>query len=275
MALRILAVLAEPGTARACLEAAAAAASVDPATTIEALCITEDPRGTGESAEEAAIQRLRDHFEGTPQARTEAVHAVYDDWLAGIAEEHHAQVTWRERAGDEGAVLVAEAPSADLLILARPHDISAHDAVHAAIFHAERPLLVPPDWVRTGGAPLARKIAIAWKSTPQAHRALVGAGPWLRAADEVRVFAVAPSVEVARCEECHHVLRDLGVKADTTLLPPGDGDVGDEILKAIGEWGADALVMGAFRHGAIMEAMLGGTTRTIFAKASLPIFTAH
>jgi len=45
-----------------------------------------------------------------------------------------------------------------------------------------------------------------------------------------------------------------------------------EEAKAIG---AHMLVAGAYRHGQLLEWLMGGTTRHMLAAAELPLFLAH
>ena len=82
MPMLILAVVPEPGTARACLEhAALARAAVDDARLV-VLHPNADPERLIAAAEEVAIQELREAREGSAVSRAAAVRTVFDEWVA-------------------------------------------------------------------------------------------------------------------------------------------------------------------------------------------------
>ena len=49
----------------------------------------------------------------------------------------------------------------------------------------------------------------------------------------------------------------------------------DEFLEKANRGGADTLLMGAYRHGAFLEAVFGGATKTVMDHTSLPAFLSH
>ena len=87
MTLRILALLPEAHGARACLEAALAAASVEPGATVEAFHVKVDPAHLFRAPEEIAIQQLRETEEGTADDRERAVRQVFDTWLETLTTQ--------------------------------------------------------------------------------------------------------------------------------------------------------------------------------------------
>ena len=52
-------------------------------------------------------------------------------------------------------------------------------------------------------------------------------------------------------------------------------DVGEVILEAIRDVGADMLVMGAYGHSRFREMVLGGATRTVLHHMHVPALMAH
>ena len=142
MSLCIVALLPEAHGARACLDAALAAAAVTPDATVEAFHVKVDPARLLRAPEEIATQQLRERD-------------VFDAWLADLHPQDRAGVSWREAVGAEDEQVAREAEGASLLVLARPQDMDAGDAFHAAVFEAHHPLLVPPDWTRDAGRGLA------------------------------------------------------------------------------------------------------------------------
>ena len=51
--------------------------------------------------------------------------------------------------------------------------------------------------------------------------------------------------------------------------------VSDIVLTQVATLGADLLVMGAYGHSRLREMILGGVTREILRKMSVPILMAH
>ena len=269
-----LAVVAEPATALNCLAGAVAAAAVDAAAEIEVMHVRVDPDAIVSSTEEVAFQRIAEHYNGTAEARAAETRAVYDAWLPTLPEPLRPRVRWQERVGAEASNLVDEAKSADLLVLSRPRQLDGSDATHAALFKSGRPLLVvPDDWDAAAG--LTRRIAIAWQPADHCRRAVDGALPWLRHADAVSVIIIAERGEDTAAGEIEHLLDHAGVENVDTIGVDASGNAGAQLLVVAGDLGAAALVMGAYRHGEMVEWMLGNTTRHVLASAHIPLFLAH
>jgi nucleotide-binding universal stress UspA family protein len=275
MPMTILAIVAEPQTAHICLTGALAAAAVDPAARIEVFHVKVDPARLIRAPEEISIQRLREHDEGTAADREAAVRRIYEAWLAQVPPDQIDRVRWRTVVGAEEEMVLKEARAADLLVLARPHNMDGDDAMHAAIYGSRRPLLVPPDWSPSGPDALGHHIAIAWKPTLQAHHAVEGAGPWLRRAERVSLIVIARDARAGGIDEAEHLAREIGFSAGVALIEPKPGEVGEQLLQAVAALRADALVLGAYRHNDMVEWALPSTTRHILAHAQVPLFLAH
>jgi nucleotide-binding universal stress UspA family protein len=71
------------------------------------------------------------------------------------------------------------------------------------------------------------------------------------------------------------ILIDHGLDAELHLLPIGPGPFGRALLDKAHELGADMLVMGAYAHSPLREALLGGVTRYMLAHADLPLLMRH
>ena len=61
-----------------------------------------------------------------------------------------------------------------------------------------------------------------------------------------------------------------GVKARGEVRPE-EGGTADRLLAVAGEVGADLLVMGAYSHSRLREAVFGGATRDVLGHARLPV----
>ena len=266
MPMLILAVVPEPGTARACLEhAALARAAVDDARLV-VLHPNADPERLIAAAEEVAIQELREAREGSAVSRAAAVRTVFDEWVA--ASPGGGEAEWRERPGAIGEVVAAAAAGAALVVLARPRNLDGQDALHEAVFHAGPPLLLVPD--APPPSALAH-LALAWEPEDAARRALAAALPWLRRATEVTVLVAGGESNRPDASEAAERLGEAGVGANVLPLE-GGGPVGAALLGACGRIGADALVMGSYDRPAVLEWLFGGATRDVLRDATLPVF---
>ena len=273
--LRILALLPEAHGACACLDAALAAACVEPDARVEAFHVKVDPAHLLRAPEEIAIQHLRERDEGTAEDQERAVRQVFTEWVETLTPQEQGRVTWREVVGAEDEFVAKEAKGADLLVLAKPRDMDAGDAFHAALFESHRPLLIPAGWRREGRQGLAERIAIAWRPTDQARLAVRQATPWLKAAKSVVVLQVSEHSAAPDPAEIGAMLGGLALRFETLTRPADQRDPGETLLAMVEESGADALVMGAYRHNEWIEWAMGGTTRFVLAHARVPLLLAH
>ena len=262
----ILAVIPEPGTALACLEHAALATSVPDQVRLVALHPNAAPEYLVAAAEEVAIQELREAREGTAEARTAAVRAVFEAWAATLPGGVKAE--WRERPGAVAEAVASEASGAELIVLARPHNLDGQDALHEAVFHAGRLLLLAPN--APPPAALAH-LAVAWEPEDAARRVLAAALPWLRRAGRVTVLVAGGKDDRLDATEALERLTEAGIEAEVLPLG-GGGPVGAALLSACGQIGADALVMGSYDRLAVLEWLFGGATRDVLRDATLPVF---
>lgn len=271
----ILAVLTEPSTVRAVLDAAACAAAVNSGCRIEALHVRLDPQSLIMPTEEVMTRTRRAELEDALARRADGVRLAYREWSQaedGLADRVH----WDEITGAVETEVAARGKLADLLVLARSDSVEGRDALHAALFAVRRLfLLVPP-----GGADrLGRHMAIAWKASETAERAVVAALPWLLQAQRISVLVTA-SREVPRADDLLGLLGRHGIAAsavavETIATEPGDDDVGAALVAAARSIGADSLVMGAYRRHRFLEWVMGGVTRHVLHHADIAAFMLH
>lgn len=273
MSHKILAIIAEPTTVPACLEAAEAAASRLTNATVEALHVMVDPQSIISADEEVAFQQLRERFEGTAKERAEHTREAFDRWV-GAHPEAKVKPEWKEMIGGEEDNVADEACRFDVLTLALPTNLDASDALHAAFFRCAKPMFVVPARWSPKNDRFADRVVVAWNDTAQCKRALDGVIPWLRDARSVSILTINGSEGVSRSAE--DVLRrnDIPFTVHSCSRSP-DVSLGDQIIEKAHEMGADLLVMGAYRHGQFIEWIMGGTTRHVLAAADLPLFMAH
>lgn len=175
--------------------------------------------------------------------------------------------------------LVLQARYADLVVLGQ--DSEQQDTVRRLpqfiALHAARPVLVvPPAYA---GEPVADKVVAGWDGSVQAMRAIVAALPLLARARSVRLVLVNPDRESGLhgdepgADMALYLARQgvpVEVVVEQTTEPAGDA-----LLRIANASGAGLLVTGAFGHSRYREIVLGGVTRILLERATIPVLLAH
>ena len=163
--------------------------------------------------------------------------------------------------------------TSDLVVASRGEDgVAGRAILEAVLIETGRPLLVP------GPAAMPERIArvaIAWKPTAQAARAVALAMPFLSRATEVVIASVAESADTS--DEIDRLVRYLGwhgLAPRIARLQPGPDGAAATLLTAIAG-SADLLVMGGYGHSRVREWVFGGFTQHVLAGAPLPVLMAH
>ena len=66
-----------------------------------------------------------------------------------------------------------------------------------------------------------------------------------------------------------------GCPANAVTQAHGHGSIGDDLLLTAHKQGADLLVMGAYREGALRKMVLGSATREVLVTADVPLLMGH
>ena len=271
--MKVLAVVEEASTARACLSAAAAIGSRLPlSASVVALHIVVDMAHAVTSGEEVAMQHLLEVTQGTALERASATREAFSAWLAEDTAKGPA-VRWKEITDGVGKGLARESRDMDLLVLAKPCKVEGRHALRAAFFVCARPILLVPEHCSPAGESLGVHIAIAWNNTLACRRAAVGAQPWLRQADHVTIIMIGQGAENAG--DVVGLLCANGVVPSFRRVARSPAKLGQQIVDEAQAIGADLLVAGAYRHGTVFEWLAGRTTRQMLRRADMPLFLAH
>ena len=141
------------------------------------------------------------------------------------------------------------------------------------LFDSGRPVVIAPK--RTPSA-IGRRVCIAWNGTGESASAVLSMLPWVRSADAV---CVLHSEDYQRRGPAAAELLDYlaihGVRAELHSFRAIDKDVGAGLLAACAKFDADLLGMGAYSHSRLRQLILGGVTRHVLEKASLPVLMAR
>ncbi|MDP6621367.1 MAG: universal stress protein [Alphaproteobacteria bacterium] len=186
-------------------------------------------------------------------------------------------VSWIERVGRRHAVTIRLGRVHDLIVVGPPSDPRdlSHSLTVRALFETGRPVLMVPG---QPPATIGRRIAVAWNGSAECARALGGASNFFTAADEVVILtAHSDRTPVSVVPELQTYLEHHKVKVETRVFAELGKKLlsGHQLLDACREAGADLLVMGAYREGALRKMVLGSATREVLATADVPLLMGH
>ncbi|WP_413205510.1 universal stress protein [Rhodospirillum sp. A1_3_36] len=242
----------------------------------------------GEAMAGALVEDMVEAAEKDARDRADKAKALFDKVTADMSVaqggtppgDGSATATWNETTGPEPEQVALRGRVADLLVLGRPGPNGEPPSLltlNAALLESGRPVLVAPPQV---SPTVGSRVAIAWNGSAEAARAVLGAMPFLIAAEKVTVLiAEADDNDDAADATAHELETHLawhGVKADVEVLRAGPGTkAGEAIIRACGSMNADLLVMGAYTHSRLRQLILGGVTRHILSNAEFPVLLSH
>jgi nucleotide-binding universal stress UspA family protein len=206
-----------------------------------------------------------------------AAKVLFDNVTRGSGIE----LEWREATGAPVPVIAAEAGRADLAILGRNDQIDSESGVYQ---------IAPADVIMASGTPVmvvsadaplsfnARRVLLAWKSTPQAARAVHDALPLLKSAETVVLTEVVSDSEDGTydvpAESMAAYLATHGIAASIRRLQ-STGDAGYQLIEAASDNECDLIVAGAYGHSRLREWVLGGVTKSLLEIPTMPCILSH
>lgn len=191
---------------------------------------------------------------------------------AGLSHE------WRTEEERGRGTLATHARYADFVVVGQAargptESRRSYNLAEEVLMTSGSPTIVVPYTGTVGKA--VNRVLIAWNGSRESSRAVRDALPILRAVDQVVVFSVNPDHDhLPGAEIASHLARH-GVETEVKHTISGDIDVGDAILNAVSDHGADLLVMGAYGHARLREFVFGGATRHILRHMTVPTLLAH
>ena len=173
-----------------------------------------------------------------------------------------------------------ESRSCDLVITSGisldPNDTARIEKPGDIVMQAGRPVLVVP---RTAETLNMDRMAVAWKSTREARRAIADGLPLLGLAKHVTVFEIAHEDEQKRVKrqlnEVCEWLKTHNIAAEPKFVASAKGDDSYQLNAAIEALGASVVVAGAYGHSRLREWALGGVTRDLMLQANYCTMLSH
>jgi nucleotide-binding universal stress UspA family protein len=210
-----------------------------------------------------------------------AARATVERFRSEHAGDRAVGIEPREIAGDPVQQTIAYARYSDLLVLPHVQDGNAFDtgAIGSILMACGRPVVLAP---AEPAKNYTSTVAIAWKETAEAARAVTAAMPILHKAERIVVLAVdedgsdADKGDVkAAAERLAAQLKRHGLNAEAKIASREGRQAPEAMLDAVKQSGGDLLVMGAYGHSRAREMVFGGFTRHVLRSAAIPVLLFH
>jgi nucleotide-binding universal stress UspA family protein len=238
---------------------------------IEIMVMRMPPLSTILVTEEVLPKEDEKRIRDAESERAAALQRIFDDWTA----EHRRALAplWIDEEGVAETLIKTRGERADYIVVSQPAvhgDHAEREALHAAVFATERPvLMLPPQ----GRPPFGKIVAVAWRDDKFTLHAILGA---LRCIPKVaHIHVLMGRREGQPAPQIPDVLAEHGVSVVGHELLIGDEVFGAQLLAKAHEINADLLVMGAFVHSAWRNMLFGGVTKYILANADIPVLMRH
>ena len=231
----------------------------------------------------AMVHGLIDRLEEEASQREDKAKQLFEGFCqrAGLAlrdspsDPEAPSARWLREIGAESYWVAEHGRAADLLVIGRPGEDEgiSLETIEAALIDSGRPLLIPPAAALTA---VPETIAIAWKATPQAARAVTAALPFLSIAKQIVILTVAEDQRATE-EEADRLMSGLrwnGIPVSVRHLQPGAESGPDTLLSAAAEHAA-LLVIGGYGRSRLREWIFGGFTLHVLRGAEVPVLMAH
>jgi nucleotide-binding universal stress UspA family protein len=203
--------------------------------------------------------------------------------LETLGKAHGLATEWRSLNGPATVVVPQHARYADLCVLGHyavnDGDLNSYSFSEKLLFSSGRPVLsVPSD---RSFQTLGRHVAVAWNSSRAAARAVNDALSLIERADRTTLLTINPEDFIGRngglpAEKMVEHLERHGASTELVQLEHVPTEMIANTLQAKArELGADLMVAGAFGHPRLWERLLGGTTRDLLDRMSLPIVMSN
>lgn len=270
----ILTVLDRPDEASRVLSAARCLAELTGASLLNVLAMRMPPIATILVTEEVLTREREATLRAKERQRTHTLKAVFDAF-PWATQANGLKAEWFDVEGVPEKAVEEWGRRADFVVLDRPSHRNPEperQALHAALFATDRPvLIVPPN---LSPRHFGRNVAIAWRNDGRTIKAVLAAFRWLRHAHAIHVLAGAR--EGASRPSLPDIFQEHDIKAALHVIPiTGEQVFGEMLLAKAHELACDMVVLGAYARHPMRSLVLGGVTRHMLAKADLPVFMRH
>ena len=194
------------------------------------------------------------------------------DWLAAQCQGAGLPVSTEILVGGVPEMLLREAADARLLTIGRRGHGHAGRAghlgstFHAVVHRAELPTLIGSDEERA-----LRRVLVAYDGGPRAREGLDWAARLQRSlALELAIVAVQEKGQEAATRWLEDAQARLGADREVRLLAAA-GRPDDAIVVTAHEQQSDLIIMGRYRHGALVESLVGSTVDRVLRESEVAV----
>jgi nucleotide-binding universal stress UspA family protein len=235
----------------------------------------------------AITQQLWDSLEEEDRALTARAHGTFEAFRSQFAvptcEQPSVQssisISYREVLGDRFEQITIAARCSDLTVLGRGDAAFTPQLgeIGNVLMRCGRPVLLSP---MNNQTTFAKRVAIAWKDSPEPARAVTAAMPFILKADKVIIIAaIERAKDQARTtrsvESFANALKWHGLQPGIRIVAVTSKGATQSILDAAQKAEADLLVVGAYGHSRLEEFIFGGVTHDLLSDSQLPVFLFH
>lgn len=209
------------------------------------------------SVQEAALNDLR------------LAHAAFKEAVGG-----RSRVEWRSTLACPSAFLAAQSAAGDLLVTGRGDVGGPLTSIDPgdAVMRLGLPVLVVPPKVEHLEA---RRVAVAWKNTREARRAVRDALPFLKRASRVVLISIDDGKGADDARDLIGLLQSHDVDATAVQRDAYGASTAEALVEAASEQAADLIVAGGYGHGRLREWAFGGVTRDLLADCPVCCLMSH
>jgi nucleotide-binding universal stress UspA family protein len=224
------------------------------------------------SDNDAVRQYMREAYEAAE---------LYESRFRAQMSAAQIECDWRTAEGDSAQVMTLAARVADLVIIEQqnremydsgwdvPEEVALAGGVATLVVPHSRPVMS-----------IGRRVLVAWNGSREAALAVSLAMPLIDRSEALVVLSGASKEQfgtVTRRPEMGVQRRLQSHCANTAVIEfqPPSGQEGEQILAKAEAHGCDLIVMGAYGHSRVREALLGGATRHVLRHMQLPVLFGH
>lgn len=253
---------------------------------IDARLFVRDPRNivpyVGEGVNAEAIAQVVAEGEKQVKRLTKNAETTFRDWCAknkiketAEFERGHTSATFSVLEGSLPNMIVPLARLSDACIFpssAEEDGPDRSDLMMTAMLESGRPALLAPS---VATPKIGSRIAIAWNGSLEATRAVVAAMPLMKQAEAVFVIGIDDPENAFNTSGMAATLQMNGIAATSIKADSEKVSVGIALANEAKKVSADLLVIGAYSHSRLREAVFGGVTSDTIKHPNLPILLVH
>lgn len=184
-------------------------------------------------------------------------------------------ISWSVTDGKQADIVGIWGRLASVVAVAQPEldtNLGQH-TLESALLNTGRPVLLCP---KTPVSSLGDNVAIAWNGSAESARAIAMCGSIIAEAKSVTVLCAedAENLDLSAEDLILH-LQDHDITATAKTVKSKESSLGQSLVTAAKESGADVIIMGAYGRSRGRAMVLGSVTQWIIDHADMPVLLVH